>query len=153
LDTTASAIIADVCRGLMPGTAGEAHTPGTLGALVVPGVHLRKVKKNTHDGGRSPVDEEVVPLDCRAERARQGDASGLGGLPRSQCGVPSRSLPRDTRQGLARDIPMRNALIGLVVAVVLALSFSGASIFGIAVWKIALAAVGAVIFRAGRNRP
>lgn len=49
---------------------------------------------------------------------------------------------------------MRNVLIGLVVAVVLALSLSGASIFGIAVWKIALAAVGAVIFvRAGRNRP
>jgi hypothetical protein len=42
--------------------------------------------------------------------------------------------------------PMRNALLGLLIAVVLALSASGASVFGIAVWKIALAAAGAAVF-------
>ena len=48
---------------------------------------------------------------------------------------------------------MRNALFGLVAAVVLALSASGASVFGIAVWKIALALAGAIVFvTAGRTR-
>ena len=47
---------------------------------------------------------------------------------------------------------MRNALLGLVIAAVLALSLSGASVFGIAVWKIALAAAGATVFiMAGRK--
>jgi len=47
---------------------------------------------------------------------------------------------------------MRNALLGIVVAAVLALSASGATIFGIAVWKIALAVAGAIVFvTAGRK--
>jgi hypothetical protein len=47
---------------------------------------------------------------------------------------------------------MRNALLGIVVAAVLALSASGAAIFGIAVWKIALAVAGAIVFvTAGRK--
>jgi membrane-bound ClpP family serine protease len=41
---------------------------------------------------------------------------------------------------------VRNAVIGVIVAATLALSLAGASIFGIAFWKIALAALGAVIF-------
>jgi hypothetical protein len=40
---------------------------------------------------------------------------------------------------------VRNALIGLLVAVTLGFAATDASIFGVAVWKIALAAVGAVI--------
>ena len=49
-------------------------------------------------------------------------------------------------------IPVRNTLLGLVIAAVLALSVSGASVFGIAVWKIALAVTGAVVFvMAGRK--
>jgi len=40
----------------------------------------------------------------------------------------------------------RNVLLGLVVAAVLAVSASGASIFGVAVWKIALAVAGALVF-------
>jgi hypothetical protein len=43
-------------------------------------------------------------------------------------------------------IPLRNALLGLAIAAVLALAASGASVFGIAVWKIALAAAGAIVF-------
>ncbi|HLG59345.1 MAG TPA: hypothetical protein VI485_28660 [Vicinamibacterales bacterium] len=48
--------------------------------------------------------------------------------------------------------PLRNALFGVVVAAVLALSAWGATVFGIAVWKIALAAAGAAVFvMAGRK--
>jgi uncharacterized membrane protein YeaQ/YmgE (transglycosylase-associated protein family) len=42
--------------------------------------------------------------------------------------------------------PMRNAILGLIGAAALALSFSGAEIYGIAAWKIVLAAAGAVLF-------
>ena len=38
------------------------------------------------------------------------------------------------------------ALVGVVVALALAVSASGASIAGIAAWKIVLAAAGAVLF-------
>ena len=41
---------------------------------------------------------------------------------------------------------MRNAILGLIGAAALAVSFSGMEIFGIAAWKIVLAAVGAVLF-------
>ena len=41
---------------------------------------------------------------------------------------------------------MRNAVVGLIVAATLALILADVSVFGIAVWKIALAALGAVIF-------
>jgi len=41
---------------------------------------------------------------------------------------------------------VRKALIGLVVALALAVSASDASIAGIAAWKIVLAAAGAVLF-------
>lgn len=41
---------------------------------------------------------------------------------------------------------MRNAVLGLVVALALALIAADVSVFGIAFWKIALAAMGAVIF-------
>ena len=41
---------------------------------------------------------------------------------------------------------MRNAILGLIGAAALAVSFSGAVIFGIAAWKIVLAAAGAVLF-------
>jgi hypothetical protein len=41
---------------------------------------------------------------------------------------------------------VRNAVIGLIVAATLALILADASVFGIAFWKIALAALGAVIF-------
>jgi hypothetical protein len=47
---------------------------------------------------------------------------------------------------------MRNALLGLVVAAVLAVSLSGATVFGIAVWKIALAAAGAILFGTAREK-
>ena len=47
---------------------------------------------------------------------------------------------------------MRNALIGLVAAGALALSLSGATFFGIAAWKIVLAALGAVIFVMGAEK-
>ena len=41
---------------------------------------------------------------------------------------------------------MRNAVIGVIVAATLALVLADVSIFGIAFWKIALAALGGVIF-------
>ena len=41
---------------------------------------------------------------------------------------------------------MRNAVLGLICAAALAVSISDASIFGIAAWKIVLAAAGAVLF-------
>jgi hypothetical protein len=41
---------------------------------------------------------------------------------------------------------VRKAVVGLIVAIALAVSASGASIAGIAAWKIMLAAAGAVIF-------
>ena len=41
---------------------------------------------------------------------------------------------------------MRNAAIGLICAAALALALSGVTIFGIAVWKIELAVVGAFLF-------
>ena len=41
---------------------------------------------------------------------------------------------------------MRNAVVGVIVAAALALSLADVSILGIAFWKIALAALGAVIF-------
>ncbi|HKE84332.1 MAG TPA: hypothetical protein VKB50_11270 [Vicinamibacterales bacterium] len=47
---------------------------------------------------------------------------------------------------------MRNAVIGLIVAIAIAVSLSGLSILGIAAWKIVLAAVGAVIFVSGRAK-
>jgi hypothetical protein len=49
-------------------------------------------------------------------------------------------------------VPMRKALGGLVVAAALAVSASGATIVGIAAWKIVLAAAGAVIFVMGAER-
>lgn len=47
---------------------------------------------------------------------------------------------------------MRNALIGLVIAGALAVSASGATLFGIDAWKIVLAAFGAVIFIMGAEK-
>jgi membrane-bound ClpP family serine protease len=47
---------------------------------------------------------------------------------------------------------MHKALAGLVVALALAVSFSGATFFGIDAWKIVLAAAGAVIFVMGAER-
>lgn len=44
---------------------------------------------------------------------------------------------------------VRNTLLGTIVAAALAISASDATIFGIAAWKIVLAASGAVIFVAG----
>lgn len=41
---------------------------------------------------------------------------------------------------------MRNALIGVVIAIALAVSASDLTIYGIAAWKIVLAAFGAVVF-------
>jgi len=41
---------------------------------------------------------------------------------------------------------MRNAVLGLVCAAALALALSDLSIFGIAIWKIELAVVGALLF-------
>jgi hypothetical protein len=41
---------------------------------------------------------------------------------------------------------MRNAVIGLVCAAALALALSDLAIFGIAIWKIELAIVGALLF-------
>ena len=43
-------------------------------------------------------------------------------------------------------VRVRKALLGLVVAIAIAVSASGASIAGIAAWKIVLAAAGAVLF-------
>ena len=47
---------------------------------------------------------------------------------------------------------MQKALVGLVVALALAVSASGATFFGIDAWKIVLAAAGAVIFVLGADR-
>jgi membrane-bound ClpP family serine protease len=41
---------------------------------------------------------------------------------------------------------VRKAVVGVILAIALAVSFSDASIAGIAAWKIVLAAAGAVIF-------
>jgi hypothetical protein len=41
---------------------------------------------------------------------------------------------------------VRKAVVGVIVAIALAVSLSDASIAGIAAWKIVLAAAGAVIF-------
>jgi hypothetical protein len=43
-------------------------------------------------------------------------------------------------------VHVRKAVVGVVVALALAVSASGASIAGIAAWKIVLAAAGAVLF-------
>jgi hypothetical protein len=47
---------------------------------------------------------------------------------------------------------MQRALAGLIVAAALAVSASSATFFGIAAWKIALAAAGAVVFVMGAER-
>jgi hypothetical protein len=47
---------------------------------------------------------------------------------------------------------MQKALGGLVVAAALAVSASGATFFGIAAWKIVLAAAGAIIFVMGGTK-
>jgi hypothetical protein len=41
---------------------------------------------------------------------------------------------------------MRNAVLGLVCAAALALALSDLAVFGIAIWKIELAVVGALLF-------
>jgi membrane-bound ClpP family serine protease len=41
---------------------------------------------------------------------------------------------------------MRNAVLGLICAAALALALSDIAIFGIAMWKIELAIVGALLF-------
>ncbi len=41
---------------------------------------------------------------------------------------------------------MRNAVLGLICAAALALALSDIAIFGIAIWKIELAVVGALLF-------
>jgi len=47
---------------------------------------------------------------------------------------------------------MRNAVLGLICAAALALALSDIAIFGIAIWKIELAIVGALLFvTAGRK--
>ena len=47
---------------------------------------------------------------------------------------------------------MRNAILGLICAAALALALSDIAIFGIAIWKIELAIVGALLFvTAGRK--
>jgi len=47
---------------------------------------------------------------------------------------------------------MQKALGGLVAATALAVSASGATFFGIAAWKIVLAAAGAIIFVMGSTK-
>jgi len=47
---------------------------------------------------------------------------------------------------------MQKALGGLVAAAALAVSASGATFFGIAAWKIVLAAAGAIIFVMGSTK-
>jgi hypothetical protein len=46
---------------------------------------------------------------------------------------------------------MRNAIIGFVVAGAVAVSASGATLFGIDAWKVVLAAAGAVLFVMGSD--
>jgi hypothetical protein len=47
---------------------------------------------------------------------------------------------------------MRNAVLGLIGAAALALALSDITLFGIAIWKIELAIVGAMLFvTAGRR--
>jgi hypothetical protein len=41
---------------------------------------------------------------------------------------------------------MRNAVLGLICAAALALALSDIAVFGIAIWKIELAIVGALLF-------
>ena len=48
---------------------------------------------------------------------------------------------------------MRNIVIGLAVAVALALIAADASIVGIAAWKIILAIVGLIVVMGGREKP
>ena len=47
------------------------------------------------------------------------------------------------------DVTMRNAILGILAALCLALVLSDASVFGIAAWKIVLAAVGLALFVLG----
>jgi hypothetical protein len=49
-------------------------------------------------------------------------------------------------------VTMRNAILGILAAACLALVLSDASVFGIAVWKIVLAAIGLGLFVLG-GRP
>jgi hypothetical protein len=48
---------------------------------------------------------------------------------------------------------MQKALAGLMIAVALAVSASGATFFGIDAWKVVLALAGAVIFVMGATNP
>jgi hypothetical protein len=47
---------------------------------------------------------------------------------------------------------MRRALLGILVAASLAVSASDATVFGIAAWKVTLAAAGALLFVLGSDR-
>jgi len=47
---------------------------------------------------------------------------------------------------------MQKALVGLAVALALAVSASGATFFGIDAWKIVLAIAGAVVFVMGAEK-
>ena len=59
--------------------------------------------------------------------------------------VGSRDPPTHQRSCLPVTF-LRNVLLGLVLAAVLAVSASGAALYGVAIWKIALAAAGALVF-------
>lgn len=48
---------------------------------------------------------------------------------------------------------MQKVIVGVAMALVLAVVASGGTIFGIDAWKIALAAIGAVIFVMGGKSP
>jgi hypothetical protein len=47
---------------------------------------------------------------------------------------------------------MRRALLGVVIAVALAVSVSDATVFGIAAWKVTLAGAGLILFILGSER-
>jgi hypothetical protein len=67
---------------------------------------------------------------------------------RSVAGSGRSAAPRDT----VFSAPMRNAVLGLVAAVAVALVAADARIFGIEAWKIVLGLMGLAIFRsAGRD--
>jgi hypothetical protein len=90
--------------------------------------------------------EAVPPREAVASR-RESEAS-----PEVNCDVPSRAYHATTAAGLS-SVSMRNAVLGLICAAALGLALSDLTLFGIALWKIELAIVGAVLFvTAGKRK-
>ena len=93
------------------------------------------------ENGRVPLENLRAHYDWTTPY--HGNRQAAPGL---ECGYSGAQTDRYAGAG------MKKALVGLVVALALAVSASGATFFGIDAWKIVLAAAGAVVFVMGAER-